>query len=49
LTNKGVTFEQYENLTNEEGIAHGFAAQSGPDIAWFKDPAENILSILHDS
>lgn len=45
LTAKGVKFEQYDipNLTrNEKGIYHG----DGPTIAWFKDPAGNILSVL---
>ena len=46
LTSKGVTFEHYENLTDERGIARGIATQQGPDIAWFKDPAGNILSVL---
>ncbi len=44
LTRKGVTFEHYENMTDEKGIAQ----QRGPDIAWFKDPAGNILSVLQE-
>ncbi len=47
LTNKGVTFEHYNNMTDEKGIARGSAHNQGPDIAWFKDPAGNILSVLH--
>ena len=47
LTSKGVTFEHYENMTDEKGIARGIAAHRGPDIAWFKDPAGNILAVLH--
>jgi predicted enzyme related to lactoylglutathione lyase len=46
LAGKGVTFEQYnmpEIKTNEKGIAEG---GGGPRIAWFKDPAGNILSVL---
>ncbi len=46
LTGKGVKFEIYDepNLkTNEKGIAQG---GGGPKIAWFKDPAGNILSVL---
>jgi catechol 2,3-dioxygenase-like lactoylglutathione lyase family enzyme len=46
LRSKGVTFEQYDNLMDESGIARGIAKQQGPDIAWFKDPAGNILSVL---
>jgi predicted enzyme related to lactoylglutathione lyase len=45
LTAKGVKFEVYDepNLkTNEKGILSG----GGPKIAWFKDPAGNILSVL---
>lgn len=48
LKSKGVAFEQYENMTDEKGIARGIAAQRGPDIAWFKDPAGNILSVLKE-
>ncbi len=44
---KGVTFEQYEGMTDEKGVARGIAANRGPDIAWFKDPAGNILSVLN--
>jgi hypothetical protein len=29
-----------------KGIYRGRAADMGPDIAWFKDPAGNILSVL---
>lgn len=48
LTKRGVRFEQYdeENLkTDEKGIARG----EGPIIAWFRDPAGNILSVLEES
>ena len=48
LTSRGVTFERYDNLTDERGIARGIATQQGPDIAWFKDPAGNILSVLQE-
>ncbi|MDQ6688841.1 MAG: VOC family protein, partial [Actinomycetota bacterium] len=41
LVRRGVTFEQYDGL-DERGInRHG-----GPLIAWFTDPAGNILSVL---
>lgn len=46
LTSKGVAFEHYDGLTDEHGIARGIAANRGPDIAWFKDPAGNFLSVL---
>lgn len=46
LTGKGVNFERYENITDERGVARGLATGQGPDIAWFTDPAGNILSVL---
>jgi predicted enzyme related to lactoylglutathione lyase len=48
LTSKGVVFEQYENMTDEKGIARGLSNNQGPDIAWFKDPAGNVLSVLQN-
>jgi len=47
LTKLGVRFEHYDLgdlKTDEKGIARG----PGPDIAWFKDPAGNILSVLEE-
>ena len=47
LSGKGVSFEKYEGMhQDDKGIARGKAANMGPDIAWFKDPSGNILSIL---
>jgi catechol 2,3-dioxygenase-like lactoylglutathione lyase family enzyme len=46
LTERGVRFEIYnqpEIKTDKKGIARG---DEGPTIAWFKDPAGNILSVL---
>ncbi|MEO8105508.1 MAG: VOC family protein [Candidatus Saccharibacteria bacterium] len=48
LTTKGVIFEHYDGMTDDKGIARGKTVQRGPDIAWFKDPAGNILSVLND-
>ena len=50
LTNRGVRFEHYDNgtKTDKKGIARGRAQNMGPDIAWFKDPAGNFLSVLED-
>jgi catechol 2,3-dioxygenase-like lactoylglutathione lyase family enzyme len=47
LIEKGVVFEQYNDpiKTNERGILRG---DRGPAIAWFKDPAGNILSIIEE-
>jgi catechol 2,3-dioxygenase-like lactoylglutathione lyase family enzyme len=43
LSARGVRFERYEGFQQDEkGIARG----EGPAIAWFKDPAGNILSVL---
>ena len=41
LTARGVTFERYENADGK-----GVMRNQGPPIAWFKDPAGNILSVL---
>jgi len=46
LTGNGIKFEHYAGITDHKGIARGLAQDRGPDIAWFKDPAGNILSIL---
>ncbi|OZC79642.1 glyoxalase [Rhodococcus sp. 06-462-5] len=45
LIAKGIVFEQYPDMgTDEKGIfRHG-----GPLIAWFTDPAGNVLSVLQD-
>lgn len=48
LESKGVVFERYEGLTDDGGVQRGKATGRGPDIAWFKDPAGNILSVLSD-
>ena len=46
LTSRGVRFERYDGFDQDErGIARGL----GPDIAWFTDPAGNILSVLKES
>jgi catechol 2,3-dioxygenase-like lactoylglutathione lyase family enzyme len=43
----GVQFEHYPNSPQDEnGIMWGKEKNMGPNIAWFKDPAGNILSIL---
>jgi catechol 2,3-dioxygenase-like lactoylglutathione lyase family enzyme len=46
LTEKGIRFEHYAGSieTDAKGISR--ANDMGPDIAWFKDPAGNILSVL---
>lgn len=43
LSARGVSFERYDDFDQDDkGIAHG----PGPHIAWFRDPAGNILSVL---
>ena len=45
MVSRGVRFEKYQGFgQDEKGIARG----GGPLIAWFTDPAGNILSILQD-
>ena len=47
LASRGVRFESYNEgglVTDEKGIFRG----GGPKIAWFKDPAGNILSVLEE-
>lgn len=47
LTTKGVQFEHYPgSYQDEKGIMRGKEHNMGPNIAWFKDPAGNILAIL---
>jgi predicted enzyme related to lactoylglutathione lyase len=43
LSTRGIRFERYDGLgQDEKGIARG---GGGPQIAWFKDPAGNILAV----
>ena len=44
LESQGVRFERYDN-TDAKGISRG----QGPNIAWFKDPAGNIMSVLEEA
>lgn len=45
LTERGVRFERYDGFEQDEkGIHRG----GGPLIAWFKDPAGNILSVIQE-
>jgi len=48
LTKRGVRFEKYDLpdlKTDKKGIMRG----NGPTIAWFKDPAGNILSVIEET
>jgi catechol 2,3-dioxygenase-like lactoylglutathione lyase family enzyme len=47
LAARGVTFQRFDGLdTDAKGIARGRSRNMGPDIAWFTDPAGNMLSVL---
>jgi predicted enzyme related to lactoylglutathione lyase len=48
LAERGISFELYEGTdveTDEKGIFRG----GGPLIAWFKDPAGNVLSVIEQA
>lgn len=46
LSRRGVRFERYDHLkADEKGIFRG----GGPLIAWFTDPAGNVLSVLQEA
>ena len=46
LASRGVTFERYEGMDQD---AKGVMRDNGPTIAWFKDPAGNILSLIESA
>ena len=45
LGKRGVEFERYDGFGQDE---KGIFRQEGPYIAWFKDPAGNVLSVLQE-
>ncbi|MPZ61071.1 MAG: VOC family protein [Propionibacteriales bacterium] len=46
LTARGVRMERYDGFDQDErGISRG----EGPLVAWFKDPAGNVLAVIQDS
>lgn len=55
LVSKGVKFEIYDNVIPEaeqdkKGILRSpDSTKYGPSIAWFKDPAGNVVSVIQDS
>ncbi|MEK6478432.1 VOC family protein [Catalinimonas sp. 4WD22] len=51
LRAKGVSFERYEGeiKTDEKGVFRGAEQAKGPNIAWFRDPAGNIFSIIEEN
>lgn len=46
LIGRGVRFEHYEGIEADE---RGIMREEGPPIAWFTDPAGNILSVMEQS
>ncbi len=49
LREAGITLEKYTDLhQDEKGITRGLEHNMGPSIAWFKDPAGYILSVLQE-
>lgn len=50
LTKAGISFESYEGelKTDKKGIFRGGESGNGPNIAWFKDPAGNFLSVIEN-
>jgi predicted enzyme related to lactoylglutathione lyase len=50
LAARGVKFEKYEDFgQDEKGVARGIESGDGPNIAWFTDPAGNVLSVLQSN
>jgi predicted enzyme related to lactoylglutathione lyase len=49
---RGIQLEKYDEVlgmvSDEKGIMRGKDAGMGPDIAWFKDPAGNILAVMEE-
>jgi predicted enzyme related to lactoylglutathione lyase len=45
LVRRGVQMERYDGIGQDE---HGINRAGGPYIAWFKDPAGNILAVLQE-
>ncbi len=45
LVARGVTFERYDGMPQDE---RGIMREGGPYIAWFRDPAGNVLSVLQE-
>lgn len=50
LMEKGITFQRYKEFPQDErAILRGLSMHMGPDIAWFTDPAGNILSVIQEA
>ena len=43
LSDRGVVFERYDGMPqDDDGVMKG----NGPDIAWFTDPSDNVVSVI---
>lgn len=49
LVARGVTFERYDGADQDERAINRGGGTAGPRIAWFKDPAGNVLSVIKES
>lgn len=50
LGRRGVSLLRYDGMPQDDtGVMRGLDADMGPNIAWFTDPAGNILSVLQES
>lgn len=51
LVEAGIVMKRYDDMPGSQdgsGIMHGKSAGMGPDIAWFEDPAGNVLAVLEN-
>ena len=50
LVSKGVQILRYEGFNQDDkGVMRGLSVNQGPDIAWFTDPAGNIISVQQET
>jgi len=49
LAKLGVEALHYENIpeADAKGIVRGRERNTGPDVAWFMDPARNVFAVVH--
>ena len=49
LAKRGVEILRYENIpgVDAKGIVRGREHNTGPDVAWFMDPARNVIAVVH--
>ncbi len=50
LASRGIRMQRYQGFEQDaKGISRGGGKNPGPSIAWFTDPAGNILSVIQES